>query len=126
VFFSSALSFPILLHCGNGYLVVFEEKWFIIRVLFIHPICRSFLTIGLSTALLQNPPFQLDYSPSSSESDCIGPQRAFSTSAAFPTDDDEQNRRIGSLGHSLSQPGATPATNSFRFNTQNSALQDVQ
>ncbi|KAL1967028.1 hypothetical protein VTN77DRAFT_3552 [Rasamsonia byssochlamydoides] len=77
------------------------------------------------TALLQNPTFQLDYSPSSSESDCIGPQRAFSASAAFPTDDEDQHRQVGSLGHSLSQPAATTVTNGFRYNSQHSTLQDV-
>lgn len=87
---------------------------------------RTALTILLFTALLQNSSFQLEYSPSASESDCIVSQRAFSTSAAFPTDEDEQNQRIGSLGHSLSQPGPTPTTNGFRYRNQSSTLHDAQ
>lgn len=87
---------------------------------------RTVLTILLFTALLQNSSFQLEYSPSASESDCITSQRAFSTSTAFPTDEDEPNQRIGSLGHSLSQPGPTPTTNGFRYRNQSSTLHDAQ
>lgn len=70
--------------------------------------------------------FQLDY-PASSDSDCIGPQRAFSSSAAFATEEDEQHRRVGSLGHTLSQPATAPVSvsNGFRYSNQQSGLQDV-
>ncbi|CRG91420.1 hypothetical protein PISL3812_08468 [Talaromyces islandicus] len=78
------------------------------------------------SALLQSQPFHLDYPPSSSETDCIGHQRPFSSSAAFPTEEEDHTRRIGILGHQFSHQGATtPATGLPYSSSPGSGLQDA-
>ncbi|KAE8552790.1 hypothetical protein EYB25_004169 [Talaromyces marneffei] len=89
-----------------------------------------------STAVLHSQSFSLGYPPSSSASDCIGSQqqqqqqqqRFFSPSAAFTTGDDENHsRRIGSIGHTLSDPSTiTTSANGLPYSPRSAGVQDAQ
>ncbi|OKL62428.1 hypothetical protein UA08_02599 [Talaromyces atroroseus] len=100
-----------------------------VRLALVGPLSQSrckFTNVAhLATAVLHSQPFQLGYPPSSSGSDCIGSQRIFSPSAAFTGDEENHCRRIGSIGHSLSNPGVANSTNGLPYSPRNSGLQDV-
>ncbi|RAK71168.1 uncharacterized protein BO72DRAFT_340862, partial [Aspergillus fijiensis CBS 313.89] len=63
--------------------------------------------------------------PLNNDGDYAGAQRPFSGSTAFSMDEEENTRRGGAVGHPLAQPVSIPATNGLRYNTQQTALQDV-
>ncbi|KAK6814774.1 hypothetical protein RU639_009886 [Aspergillus parasiticus] len=63
--------------------------------------------------------------PITTDSDYTGGQRPFSGPISFPMDDEGHSRRGSAVGHPLAQPVSIPATNGLRYNTQQSALQDV-
>ncbi|GMF77841.1 unnamed protein product [Aspergillus oryzae] len=63
--------------------------------------------------------------PITTDSDYTGGQRPFSGPISFPMDDEDHSRRGSAVGHPLAQPVSIPATNGLRYNTQQSALQDV-
>ncbi|KAE8410277.1 hypothetical protein BDV36DRAFT_289718 [Aspergillus pseudocaelatus] len=76
-----------------------------------------------AATLLQNS-FQMD-GPITTDSDYTGGQRPFSGPISFSMDDEDHSRRGSAVGHPLAQPVSIPATNGLRYNTQQSALQDV-
>lgn len=76
-----------------------------------------------AATLLHNS-FQMD-GPITTDSDYTGGQRPFSGPISFPMDDEDHSRRGSAVGHPLAQPVSIPATNGLRYNTQQSALQDV-
>lgn len=74
-------------------------------------------------ALLQSP-FQLD-GPITSDGDYSSAQRQFAGPTGFSMDDEDSHRRSGAVGSHLAQAVPIPATNGLRYNTQQSAMQDL-
>jgi hypothetical protein len=40
-------------------------------------------------------------------------------------DEEDSNRRVGTIGHPLTHPVSMPASNGLRYNAQQPAMQDV-
>lgn len=82
-----------------------------------------FLIKASSLATLLQNSFHLDCQ-ANSDSDYTE-QRQFSDSADFPMDEEENNRRVATIGHPLTHPVSMPASNGLRYNAQQPVMQDV-